>query len=57
MVFRAEGQLDRVAANRLANGASDGRAGDVTLEVVEEGQKFKELKVRKSRTPRKVGPY
>ncbi len=57
MVFRLEGEFDRVAANRLADGPSDGWTGDVTLEVVEEGQKFKELKVRKSRTPRKVGPY
>src|SRR5260370_37229736 len=36
VVFRAEGQPDRVAADRCGDGASDGWAGDVALAVVAE---------------------
>jgi hypothetical protein len=34
MVFRAEGEFDRVAADGCGDGASDERAGDFTLAIV-----------------------
>ena len=36
MVFRAESQPDRIAADGCGNGASHGWAGDVAMEVVKE---------------------
>ena len=37
MVFRAEGQPDRVAADRRADGASDGWAGNVAVAILKDG--------------------
>ncbi len=38
MVFRAEGESDRVAADGGADGASDGWTGDAALAIVEESR-------------------
>src|SRR5437660_10805905 len=45
MVFRAEGEFDRVATDGCADGASDGRAGDAEVEIVEEDRNRMPLKV------------
>ena len=35
MVFRPESEFDRGAANRRGDGASDERASDVAVEIIE----------------------
>ena len=57
MVFRAESEFDRVAADRRADGASDGWTGDVALAVVNKADRQEclcHLENRKPKTPSKV---